>query len=582
MHYLELKKVQCKDCYLCLRECPVKAISFAGHHSQIIEDRCLLCGRCMHVCPQDANIIHSELPKVRALLESGRRVVASVAPSFVTNLGLSSFAPLRRALVAAGFHDAEETARGAEMVTREYERLLRGGTMKNFITTACPAACRLVQEYFPQAAPYLAPVASPMVAHARLLHAEHADAEVVFIGPCLAKYREAAESGEVAAVLSFGELAALGVAVGDGDGGLPAAAPAENPAPESVPDDAAAAAGRAKGYPVTDGIIRSFRRLPEGYHYLSVDGPRRAMEVLENIDDYEGVFIEINMCPGGCISGPLAVLPRGGTTQARLRMRRYQQQSEPSYAPVDSAVAAGVDLSYAFPRVYNRSRKVSDAEIEEVLRRTGKNSPEDELNCGACGYRSCRGKAWAVLNGYADIEMCLPYMRKKAESMAFDIVHHSPEGILLVDGDLNVVDANATAMEMLQMAGDPDNFVPRPLRDYMPALDFYLAFSQQKNIEVHKQFIVSTQRYVDITICYMKDQHLLFAQMKDVTEEVNYEKRLDHLRAETIETTDAVIMKQMRVAQEIASLLGETTAETKVALLNLKKILRQGAAEKEA
>jgi uncharacterized Fe-S cluster-containing protein len=305
------------------------------------------------------------------------------------------------------------------------------------------------------------------------------------------------------------------------------------------------------------------------------------MEVLENIDNYEGVFIEINICPNGCINGPFSLLPKGGTTKAKLEMQQYLMQGGRSYAPIQPGEDSPVDLSYEFPRVLNRSRKATDKEIEEVLRRTGKVSPEDELNCGSCGYRSCRAKAWAVLNGYADIEMCMPYMRKKAESMAFDIVHNSPEGILLVDGDLNVVDANATAMEMLDMPGDTMNLQPRPLKDFMPPLVFYLAYSQQKNMEVHKQFIMSTKRYVDITICYMKDQNLLFGQMKDVTDEVSYEKKLDRRRNETIDTTDQVIMKQMRVAQEIASLLGETTAETKVALLNLKKILRQEEEKKE-
>lgn len=576
MPYLELKKVQCKDCYLCLRECPVKAISFADHHSQIIEDRCILCGRCMHVCPQDAKLVHSDLAKVQSLLSSGKKLIASVAPSFIPNLGLSSFEPLHVALKAIGFYDAEETARGAEWVTHEYARLLETGTMKNFITTACPSACRLVQEYFPQALPYLAPVASPMVAHARILHAEYPDAEVVFIGPCLAKKREAAESGEVAAVLTFEELSSLGVEYSRADVKDEADSVGDDLS-QSVPMEVC----KAKGYPVTDGIIKSFYSLPSGYHYMSVDGPKRAMEVLENIDNYEGVFIEINVCPGGCINGPFSHLPQGGTTMAKLQMHQYQSRGIHSYPTIGPHEEAPVDFSYQFPRVLNRSRKATDEEIEEVLRRTGKMTPEDELNCGACGYRSCRGKAWAVLNGYADIEMCLPYMRKKAESMAYDIVHNSPEGILLVDGDLNVVDANLTAMEMLDIPGDSRGFKPRPLKDFMPPLDFYLAYSQQKNLEVHKQFIVGTKRYVDITICYMKDQNLLFGQMKDVTDEVNYEKRLDRMRDETIETTDEVIMKQMRVAQEIASLLGETTAETKVALLNLKKILRQESAKKE-
>ena len=576
MPYLELKKVQCKDCYLCLRECPVKAISFADHRSQIIEDRCILCGRCMHVCPQDAKLVHTDLDKVRSMLSSGKKLIASVAPSFIPNLGLTNFEPLRQALKAVGFAEAEETARGAEWVTHEYARILKSGTMKNFITTACPSACRLVQEYFPQALPYLAPVASPMVAHARLLHAEHPDAEVVFIGPCLAKRREAAECGEIAAVLTFDELASLGLTYSQTD------APNEVEAsPNAASDHAPDAVCKAKGYPVTDGIIKSFPQLPAGYHYMSVDGPKRAMEVLENIDNYEGVFIEINICPGGCINGPFSHLPKGGTTMAKLQMQQYQSLGIHSYPTIGPDEEAPVDFSYEFPRVLNRSRKATDKEIEEVLRRTGKVAPEDELNCGACGYRSCRGKAWAVLNGYADIEMCLPYMRKKAEAMAYDIVHNSPEGILLVDGELNVVDANITAMEMLDIPGSSQDFKPRPLKDFMPPLDFYLAYSQQKNMEVHKQFIVSTKRYVDITICYMKDQNLLFGQMKDVTEEVNYEKRLDRMRDETIETTDEVIMKQMRVAQEIASLLGETTAETKVALLNLKKILRQESAKKE-
>ena len=579
MSYLELKKVQCKDCYLCLRECPVKAISFADHRSQIIEDRCILCGRCMHVCPQDAKLVHSDLPKVQQMLSAGKKLIASVAPSFISNLGLTSFEPLRQALKAFGFFDAEETARGAEWVTHEYARILETGTMKNFITTACPSACRLVQEYFPQALPYLAPVASPMVAHARLLLHEHPDAEVVFIGPCLAKHREAAESGVVSAVLSFDEIKSV-VDLQE-DGAEAAAQPSAAPTEGVAMGESGNVTCRAKGYPMTDGIIHSFHHLPGGYHYMSVDGPKRAMEVLENIDNYEGVFIEINICPGGCINGPFSLLPKGGTTKARLQMQQYLMQGIHSYPTIQAGEVAPVDLSYEFPRVLNRSRKVSDKEIEEVLRRTGKVSPEDELNCGSCGYRSCRAKAWAVLNGYADIEMCMPYMRQKAESMAFDIVHNSPEGILLVDGDLNVVDANATAMEMLDIPGDTMNFKPRPLKDFMPPLDFFLAYSQQKNMEVHKQFIMSTKRYVDIVICYMKDQNLLFGQMKDVTEEVSYEKKLDRMRNETIETTDQVIMKQMRVAQEIASLLGETTAETKVALLNLKKILRQEEEKKE-
>lgn len=566
--FLEFKRVQCKDCYRCLRECPVKAISFADHHAKIIEDRCILCGRCMHVCPQNAKIVHDDMSSVHRLLREGKKVIASVAPSFISCLGLKSFAPLRQALKNMGFFDAEETARGAQWVTREYANLLQQGQMKNFITSACPSACRLIQEYFPQALPYLAPVVSPMLAHARLIHADHPDAQVVFLGPCLAKKREAEESGEISAVITFSELTDEFVASVQSLDGC------------CDPSGCADIQTRAKGYPITDGIIHSFSSLPQGYRYMSVDGPKRCMEVLENIENYEGVFIEINTCPSGCVNGPCAVLPKGGITKAKVELQQYLESQQASFPQASQPDQPNLDFSKVHPIVTNRSRKVTDKEIEEVLHRTGKMSPADELNCGVCGYRSCRGKAWAVINGYADIEMCLPYMRKKAESLAVDIVHKSPEGIILVNSDMEIVDANATAMEMLGMGGSPERLTAQPLNDFFSPLDFYLAYTQKRNAEVHKQFIRATQRYVDITICYMEENKLIFGQMKDVTEEVNYEKKLDHLRAETLETTDKVIMKQMRVAQEIASLLGETTAETKVALLNLKKMLQQGT-EKE-
>lgn len=572
--YLEFKRVRCKDCYRCLRECPIKAISFADQHAQIIEDRCILCGRCMHVCPQNAKIVHSELDKTRALLYEGGKVIASVAPSFVANTGYESFEPLRQQLKEMGFFDAEETARGAEYVTLQYAQLLEKGEYKNFITSACPSACRLIQEYFPQALPYLAPVASPMVAHARLIHHEHPDAKVVFIGPCLAKKREAEESGEIASVLTFVELDEM---ITRFKLGRPESSTQDLPPADPCPNSqiVSCSSNIAKGYPATEGIIHSFTSLPNGYQYLSIDGPDRCMEVLENIEHYEGVFMEINICPGGCINGPCATLPKGGVTKAKTKLFNYLQQGIQSYPPANSNLMDEIDFSYQYPRVTNSSRDVSEAEIEKVLLQTGKTTPEDQLNCGACGYRSCKGKAWAVINGYADLEMCLPYMRKKGESLAVDIVHNSPEGIILVNSDMDVVDANATAMEMLGMSGNAEHFTARPLNDYFSSLDFYLAYSQKKNMEVHRQFIHSTKRYVDITICYMDEHKLLFGQMKDVTEAVNYQKQLEHLREETIETTDQVIMKQMRVAQEIASLLGETTAETKVALLNLKKMLQQ-------
>ena len=207
--YLEFRNARCKDCYKCLRECPVKAIDFKGHQAEIIEDRCILCGHCTLACPQNAKIVHSELEEVKQMLAGTDKVIASVAPSFISSFGLTDFGVMKLALAKLGFADAEETAVGAQAVTKEYARLLKTGEFTNFITSACPAACRMIQEYYPKALKYLAPVDSPMVAHAKIIKKQHPDARIVFIGPCIAKKREADECHLIDHVLTFEDVVAL-------------------------------------------------------------------------------------------------------------------------------------------------------------------------------------------------------------------------------------------------------------------------------------------------------------------------------------------------------------------------------------
>ena len=562
--YLEFKPVQCKDCYRCLRECPVKAINIKDHHAQIIEEHCILCGHCTKVCPQKAKIEHSELPVVRELLKSGAKMAATVAPSFISSLGQEDFTILRIALAKLGFAMAEETAVGAQAVTEEYKRILANGEMKNFITSACPAACRLIQMYYPKALPYLAPVDSPMVAHAKMLRRNDPSLKVVFIGPCIAKKREADEHG-IDAVLTFEELLQLFEENGiDMQNINHLAVTADN-----------AGANRAKAYPATQGIIRSFDALPQGYRYLAVDGIDRLTEVLENIESLDHTFIEMNVCPGGCINGPCAIGIEGGVMKAEADINAYVEREMASRKHTP-APEVGVSLAYAHPRLRSKSRPATEKEIEDVMHRTGKFTKADELDCGACGYRTCREKAWAVVNGYADIDICLPYMRKRAESLAVDIVRNSPEGVMIVDPDMNIVDINASAMKMLGLGGTPESVQGRPLVESFPPIEFYNAYSQKRRTENPCLRIAATGRYVSLTVSLLSEQNLLFGLMKDISEQVSYDKKLEKVRTDTLATTDELIMKQMRVAQEIASLLGETTAETKVALLKLKKTLSDG------
>ena len=563
MEYLDFKTARCKDCYKCLRECPVKAIKFESHQAKIIEDRCILCGKCTTVCPQNAKKVHSEVESVEALLRGGKPVIASVAPSFVSSFGVSDFSVFTIALAKLGFRGAEETAIGANIVTEEYAKLLASGDYKNFITSACPAINRMIQLYYPKALKYLAPVASPMVAHARLLKKRYPEAEVVFIGPCIAKKREARESGVIAGVLTFEELSEMFAAKNIA---LDAIA--------SVGNQKDGEANKARYYPISRGIIKSFESLPGGYEYVAVDGVHRSFDVLEGIEDLEGMFIEINCCEYACINGPCSLKRSGGALKANEAVRKYVGESGSVPVKID---AEGVSLIEGHPRIAVNSVVPGERDIRAILARTGKFKPEDELNCGACGYSTCREKAIAVARGNADIEMCIPYMRTRAESMSYEIIQNSPNGILILDYDLRISELNGLARKILGITEtDPKGLY---IYECINADAFVMALNGGKNVVKKHMFIEQTKRYADMNIVLLPEHKILFAVLKDVTDSVAYDKQLDEVKAKTLETTDEVIKKQMRVAQEIASLLGETTAETKVALLKLKKTLSDSKEE---
>lgn len=561
--YLEFRNAKCKDCYKCLRECPVKAIDIKGHQAEIIEDRCILCGHCTLVCPQNAKVVHSEINEVRTLLAGPDKVIASVAPSFISSFGLSDFGVMKLALAKLGFFDAEETAVGAQAVTQEYANLLKSGQFKNFITSACPAVCRMIQEYYPMALKYLAPVDSPMVAHAKILKKQHPEAKIVFVGPCIAKKREAEECHLIDNVLTFEDVVELfkekGVQIDE--------------ITNIVLQKRNGMPNLAKEYPIPQGIIHSFPELPEGYDYIAIDGPMKCVKALQNIEHMDHVVLEMNLCEDACVNGPCSLDKNGGSVKAMSDIRKYVSAEKRQLTASQTPVQVEVPLATAHPRIRSHSMPAPEREIEAILHKTGKFKPEDELDCGSCGYATCREKAWAVYNGYADIDICLPYMRQRAESFSVEVIQNSPEGIVVLDTDMNILEINRRGRELLGIE-DP-NAKGHPAIDYFNPIDFCNAYAQKKNIELRKELVTNTGKYVDLSINYLANQDLIFGILKDVTDTVDYEKRIMKVKMETLTTTDDVIKKQMRVAQEIASLLGETTAETKVALLKLKKTLTE-------
>ena len=356
--YLEFRNVKCKDCYKCLRECPVKAIEVKNHQARIIESRCILCGHCTLICPQNAKVVHSSLDEVKQILSSGVKVIASVAPSFLSSFGLKDFNAFKIALAKIGFYDAEETAYGAELVTQQYKSLLESGQFKNFITSACPAVCRLIQAYYPKALQYLAPVDSPMIAHAKMIRQQHPDAKVIFIGPCIAKKREAVESGIVDGVLTFDDMQELlcekNIVLDE----------IINISLENKRNTACL----SKAYPISHGVIKSFPELPEGYDYMAVDGPDRCVDALQNIESLENVFLEMNICKDGCVNGPcsLSVNIKGGSIKATADVIKYYKNDISTLAP-HKYEEHTIDLNKLYPRIRNNSMPAPEREIRCIL-----------------------------------------------------------------------------------------------------------------------------------------------------------------------------------------------------------------------
>ena len=553
---LLLKKEDCKSCYKCIRECALKSIRFAENRAQIVENECVYCGHCYVVCPQSAKEIRSDTARARALIASGRPVVVSLAPSFIADFPVSGLAEMRRALTALGFAEVEETARGARIVKSEYERMIASGEHRLIISSCCHSVNLLIQKRYPRALQYLARVDSPMVAHAKSIKARMPGAAVVFIGPCVSKKDEAERCGQVDCVLTFDELTdwlqEAGVPLG-----------------ESGALDGTEA--RSRFFPTPGGIIKSMDQQAD-FTYIPIDGLRRCMDALEEIEQggMENCFVEMNACEGSCIGGPVMHRYHREPITCKTRVDHYGGRSGADFSdrPAD-------DLKKTFSYLGTGEVMPGEAAIEEVLHKLGKFRPEDELNCGTCGYPTCREKAIAVCQGKADLTMCLPFLKAKAESFSGAILDNTPNAILAMDTKLIIQQANEAAARLFGM-GSARELVGLPIDTILGPVEYLQAIGGERSGGATRHYLADYDKFVEETIAFDPEYNLVISIIKDITEETRREKRLDEERRRTAELADRVIEKQMRVAQEIASLLGETTAETKIALTRLKDTIDPG------
>ena len=549
---LTLKKSNCKNCYKCIRHCPVKSIRFSGNQAHIVGNECILCGQCFVVCPQNAKEIVDETEKVKVLLQSGDPVYVSIAPSFIANYDGVGIESMREALLKLGFFDVEETALGATIVKKEYDRILNEEERDVVISSCCHSINLLIQKYFPMELNYLADVLSPMQAHCMDIKKRNPKAKTVFIGPCVAKKDEAEHySGITDAVLTFEELT-----------NWLRAENIEFKKEKSIKEES-----RARFFPTTGGILKTMAKEAPGYTYMAIDGIENCIAALKDIESgkIHRCFIEMSACVGSCVGGPVMEKYHRSPVRDYIAVAEFAGKKDFDINQPDS-----LELRKQFEFIEKKLQTPSDSEISEIMKQMGKTKPSDELNCGSCGYNTCREKAIAIYQGKAEISMCLPYLKEKAESFSDSIVANSPNAIIVLNEKFEVQQINAAARRLMNLRSEKDVLGDQVVRilDPKPFID---VLSTGRSIRNRNIYLAEYEKYVEQTVIYDKDSRLLICIMRDVTAEEEAKEKKELISRQTVETADKVVDKQMRIVQEIASLLGETAAETKIALSKLKE-----------
>ena len=553
--YLLLKTSSCKNCYKCIRQCPVKTIRFSGNQAHIVNEECVLCGQCFVVCPQNAKEIRNDVEKAKMLIAQNDQVIVSLAPSFVANYEGVTIGSMAKALKQLGFTAVEETAIGATIVKNQYEQLIREGKQDVIISSCCYTVNLMIQKHYPAAIPALAPVMSPMQAHCMNIKDKYPGAKTVFIGPCISKKAEADQIEDlVDCVLTFKELTDWLVK--------------EGIVFEDIPDTNNES--KARLFPTTGGILRTMDCSSEEYSYIHVDGRENCIEAIKEVIDGKltKCFIEMSACPGSCIGGPAMDKNHRSLVKNSVAVDHYAGKADFAVEQLPEEA-----ITRDHPNISIHKEMPSEAEIDAILAKIGKTKPEHELNCGSCGYNTCREKAAAVYFGKADLNMCLPYLKEKAESFSDTIIKNTPNGIIVLNELLEVQQINAAARAIMNIRRASDVLGEQVVRIMEPKI-FMDVMEKGKSIYNKRVYLSEYKKFVNETVLYDPSYRIIMCIMRDVTNEELSKEQKEKVSRQTIDITDKVIEKQMRIVQEIASLLGETTAETKIALTNLKELLQ--------
>ena len=532
----------CRDCYRCLRNCPVKAIRVSGGQAQIDENLCIHCGTCVRECPQNAKKIRSDLESVKELVKS-QSVAASVAPSFAAVYSGPLTSRLPSALRQLGFRHVTETAEGAKYIT---EKSFEQGQNGN-ICTSCPAVVNYVEKYQPDLLGYLIPVTSPMIAHGRLLKARHGDCPVVFIGPCAAKIGEALRPenlGAIDFVITFEELDQW-----MRDDGI-----SLTYCPESG-FDSAGLIGDARLFPLdggmlaTGGIDSDLSRKDT----LFIHGANAVLDLFQDKKTMGALkYIEPLFCNGGCIGGP-AIANKKSLFERRKDILSYWENANKTVN----------ENSIQVPHIAQYSKKstdfddVTENQINNVLAQTGKSDPALQLNCNACGYKTCIDCAVAIVRGIAEPEMCMPYMKRLAQQRTDRIIETTPSGIVVLNSDLFIIHFNPAFAKMFKLS---TGMLGRRISVLLDA-EGYEAMQSGGTDEFQSIKNRNGTRYHEVLYA-LREENQYVGIYTDISKLEMTEEHLGIVKAQTVFHAREFLEHQIRFSQEMAHFLGQSTAKS--------------------
>lgn len=559
MRGYQIVKDQCRRCLDCVQRCPVSAVELKDGVVSIRESRCVDCGICYRSCGHGAIRLDNQVETVKKFLEAKRKVILSVDPACGPMLPEGvTLGKLAAAAQRLGIWDVADASEAVAAVSAEYARLLREKHMDQILLTACPAVRNLVETNYPELVGALAPVASPMIAHGRMLKRDFTSAAVVYVTTCGARIQEAQDvrhSTEINAVLTLGSLLEW-MRQEQID---PAQCQEE---PLLSEEGGAGCAGAIAG----GMLLCTARFLPDqDYEQLTADGIDRCMAVLEGMKrgTFRHCVVELEACPWGCVGGPAGELSLAQVVEAAhtIRTQAASQKEKPYY---DTEGIAMSNPAIAHPA---EQKEPEESEVQEMLYHIGVGNPRQQKNCGRCGFDTCRARAQAILAHREPVSLCPQAIEEEKRDVYSVLYEELPMAAILVDDTQKVVGLNQEACSLFSIQPNQEKYI----FELMDPGDFQYVLDTGLSIKNRRMDIPEIYMRVEANLVPLKELKMVLGLFQDITEEEEAEAQRQQSRLQSVEMAQKVIEKQMTVAQQIAYLLGETTAETKVTLNQLKQ-----------